>query len=110
MSALLTEREVADRLRVSVATVRAERARGRLAFVRVGGRAVRVTEEQVNQYIRGRTCASENSGSPSVAVARSGALPGSTSGRGRLSDDLLALEILQRPKRPLLATTSHTVG
>ena len=106
MTVLLTEREVAERLRVSVATIRAERARGRLAFVRVGGRAVRVTEEQVTQYIRGRTCESETSGSPSVAAAKTGASPGSIPGRAKLSDDLLALEILQRPRRPLLVTTS----
>jgi hypothetical protein len=48
---LLTEQEVADLLRVKPCTVRNERVRGRLGFVRVGAR-IFYTPEQVMAYVQ----------------------------------------------------------
>lgn len=47
---LLSRQELADRLGVSVATVRREEAAGRLTFVRIG-RQVRFREADVRAYL-----------------------------------------------------------
>ena len=52
---LMTDRQVADRLAVSVRTVREYRAEGRLATVNLGYRTKRVLESDVQRLIETRT-------------------------------------------------------
>jgi NADH/NAD ratio-sensing transcriptional regulator Rex len=47
---LLSEKEVAEQLRVKPCTVRNERVRGRLGFVRIGAR-IFYLPEQVEEYV-----------------------------------------------------------
>lgn len=49
---LLTEEELAQRLKVSTRTLRNERKEGRLAFVRIRG-AIRYAPEDVIEYLKG---------------------------------------------------------
>jgi excisionase family DNA binding protein len=51
---LLDRSETAERLHVSKMTVRRLGAAGRIEEIRVGERAVRITEQSVERYIAGR--------------------------------------------------------
>lgn len=51
---LLTAGETAQRLGVSLRTIRAMIARGELAVVRVAARAVRIDVRDLEQYVRRR--------------------------------------------------------
>jgi len=51
---LLSECEVADLLRVKPCTVRNERVRGKLGFIRIGAR-IFYTPEQVTEYLENQT-------------------------------------------------------
>jgi excisionase family DNA binding protein len=51
----MTDRQVADRLAVSVRTVREYRAEGRLSTVDLGYRTKRTLRSDVDQLIRDRT-------------------------------------------------------
>lgn len=48
---LLTQREVAERLRLTVEAVRRMRYRGVLPYVRLGTKTVRVRESDLEQFI-----------------------------------------------------------
>ena len=54
-TSLLTDRQVAERLSVSVRTVREYRYEGALPAVRLGYRTVRVRSGDVDRLIRART-------------------------------------------------------
>ena len=56
---LLSETEVAEQLRVRPCTVRNERVRGRLGFVRIGAR-IFYTPEQVTEYVEGQKVKNEH--------------------------------------------------
>ena len=95
---LMTEREAAAALRVKQPTIRAERIRGRLGFIRIGAR-IFYTLEQLFVYLERpmvSACANnepntqvklENTGSASMRSepppATSGAYPTGPSGAGR---------------------------
>lgn len=51
---LLDRAETAERLHVSEMTVRRLGREGHLTEIRVGKRAIRITEESVNEHIAGR--------------------------------------------------------
>lgn len=52
MTALLTVPEVAERLRIGSTLCRELIARGEIRSLRVGGRAIRVREQAIDDYIR----------------------------------------------------------
>jgi excisionase family DNA binding protein len=60
---LLTRGEAAERLHVSQMTVRRLAMSGRLAEVRVGERAIRVTEASVEAHIAARRISRDSKGS-----------------------------------------------
>lgn len=110
---LLTEEQVATMLRCSVKTVRRERERKRLGFVKLGGR-VFVAPDQVEAYIRNSRidpCPNKNdsekstgSGSPGTQPTR--AVPARSTALGTTPRDdklaaqsfNLAQQIFKRPK------------
>src|SRR6185295_16878130 len=88
---LLTEREVADLLRVRPSTVRAERIRGKLGFLTIGAR-IFYAPEQLSEYLERQAvppCAtnesstqdkSESTGSASIQSETTPATPGAAHG------------------------------
>jgi excisionase family DNA binding protein len=110
---LLTEEQVATMLRCSVKTVRRERERKRLGFVKLGGR-VFVAPDQVEAYIRNSRidpCPNKNdsekstgSGSPGTPETRPTPVKSSALGTKARPDKLadhsfsLAQQIFKRPK------------
>ena len=102
---LLKPKVVAEVLGISVATVERECQRRRLGYVLVG-RAKRITEDQLNDYIRYRRIdpcrkneiadqeKSVNTGSRGGRIARSGAEPGSIESLDRRDVHRLAQRIL----------------
>lgn len=104
---LLFEEEVAELLGVSVDTVRRERKRGRLGFIKIGGR-IRYAEDQVLAYLENQRedpCAkkglarSADTGSASDPMAdqRHGTEPGSMPRLDRRVAFLSAQAILSKP-------------
>lgn len=51
---LLTVKEAALRLRVSTATVYGLCERGRLPYIRISTHAIRIAEEELSAFVRGR--------------------------------------------------------
>ena len=94
---LLTEHEAAAVLRVKSSTVRAERLRSKLGFVRIGAR-IFYTPEQLAEYLERQTvpaCASnetttqvrsENTGSASIQSEAASATPGAAHGTTAVLD------------------------
>jgi len=116
---LLTEREAAERLLMSVHTLRRERQRGRIGFVLIATRA-RYRENHLTAYLEARDvkpCESEvtvparlaTTGCPSVQTRRSGAAHGSMSQADRQAGHRLALTMLQPPASPS-PNGSHSTG
>ena len=103
---LLTDQDVAETLDCSPQTVKRERQRGRLAFIRIGGR-IRYTEQQVAAYLQDReeSCKVEKAararsatiGSVSGQTAPCGAAPGSITEHDRHAAHRLAQTILSKP-------------
>ena len=112
---LLTEQEVAARLRVKSATIRAERLRGKLGYTRVGARIFYTPEqiaEQIAEYLERQSvpaCAdnptSTSAKSAAIGSARSrdetaprtrGAAPGTTTAHDRLAVSALAQQTFRR--------------
>ena len=109
---LLTEREAAQLLRVKSPTIRAERIRGTLGFVRIGGR-IFYTPRQLTEYLERQTVPayrinetaqvrSEATGSArsrdETAPTNTTAAPGTTSAHARRAVSALARQIF-RPHR-----------
>jgi excisionase family DNA binding protein len=69
MDRLLDRTETADRLHVSVMTVRRLGAAGDIEEIRVGTRSIRISEESVERYLTGRRVTRD---SPSRAHDREG--------------------------------------
>jgi excisionase family DNA binding protein len=58
---LLTQRQVAKRCNVTVESVRKWRRAGRLQFINLGHRSVRIEEQELNRFIaEGRVCKSQD--------------------------------------------------
>src|ERR1041384_2568136 len=109
---LMTEQEVAVLLRVKASTVRAERIRGKLGFVRIGAR-IFYTSDQLDKYLEQQTipacqgnqtdlARSEVTGSArsldGTAPTSPGAAPGTTSAHARRAVSALARQTF-RPQR-----------
>ena len=128
---LLTDKDVAKLLRVSPMTVRNERLRGRLGFVRVGGR-IFFTADLVAAYIQlntvqacrenrdippdlsRATASSANFGLPRNPDATGSSMPGAAPGMidpaVRRATSALANATFQRPSKRSAAGTSSTTG
>lgn len=107
---LLTEREAAERLRLSVHTLRRERQRGRIGYVLIASRP-RYRETHLTAYIEARDVKPcENgvtapaklatTGYPSAPTRPSGAAPGSMSLADKRAAHRLAQMTLQPPASP----------
>ena len=108
---LLTDRQAADRLGVSIDTVRRERRRGRIGFTMIAGRP-RYTERHLLDYVAAgevQPCVSSratntrlaDTGSASAQAVRPGAAHDSISGLDRRAAQASALAIL-RPQKSRL--------
>ncbi|NHO29296.1 helix-turn-helix domain-containing protein [Acetobacter farinalis] len=105
---LLTDRELARELRVSVDTIRRLRRRRLIGFVIVGGRP-RFTAEHIAEYLsaqerkpcRQNDTKSEDTGLANVTTAQYGAAPGSIRTLDRRAAHHLALKALKRPRSGL---------
>jgi excisionase family DNA binding protein len=128
---LLTDKDVARLLRVSTMTVRNERQRGRLGFVRVGGR-IFFTAELVEAYIQDNTvrpcpenrdippepsrdsARSANSGSArsldGTTPPTPGAAPGMIDPAVRHATSALAKATFQQPLKRSAAGMSSAIG
>ena len=104
---LFTEREAAELLGLSSATLQRERKRGVIEFTRIGKRKIRYTEDQLRAYIENRASKCRNhdeaisakladTGSASGAILPTGAEPGSTPGLDRHVELASALKTLTR--------------
>ncbi|MDJ0391479.1 hypothetical protein QMO56_25585 [Roseomonas sp. E05] len=105
---LLTEVVAAERLGISIDTLRRERRRQRIGYTLIGGRP-RYTERHLADYItanevapcakadRISSAASGITGSPAAPTVRSGAAPGLIPSRDRRAAHLSALTILSKP-------------
>ncbi|MCA8889643.1 MAG: helix-turn-helix domain-containing protein [Parvularculaceae bacterium] len=98
---LLTEREAAARLGVSLSTLQRLRRIGQVAFIKIG-RLVKYREEHLAEYLEASTCPrsnvsanSEISGSRKGEIRRTGAAPGSTLKLDRHDVKALALQTLR---------------
>lgn len=108
---LLTEREAAEMLGVSIDTVRRERKRRRIGHAVIGGR-VRYTQDHLAKYIETWSVSacpadepttlarSATTGSPSAPTAPSGVEHGSTRRPDRLAVHHSAQAIFGRPSLP----------
>jgi hypothetical protein len=122
---LLTEREAAAALRVKPPTVRAERVRGKLGFVRIGAR-IFYTPEQLSQYLERQAvlaCASNETNtqarSASIGSAKSptetapmtpGAAPGTTTALDKRVVSALAHQTFKRRSSGSRHGSSRTSG
>jgi hypothetical protein len=119
---LLTEREAAVRLRVKPSTVRAERVRGKLGFVRIGARIFYMSE-QLSEYLKQQTIQpcpsskiaqvkSEATGSAEnrdeTASKGPGAAPGMTSAPARRAVSALARQTFRLHPRSSRHGSSRT--
>ncbi|MGP1394171.1 MAG: helix-turn-helix domain-containing protein [Inquilinaceae bacterium] len=109
LSKLLTEREAAAALGVSVYTLHRERRYGRIRYTVIGLRKIRYTEAYLAEYIAARSVApclddeptapdrSGTTGSPSGRTRPLGAGPGSTPALDRRAAHRLAQQTFGRP-------------
>ena len=116
---LMTENEAAERLSISVHTLRRERRSGKIGYLTVASRP-RYRESHLIAYLEARDvkpCESEVTapaklatiGCPNVQTRRSGAAHGSMSQADRQAGHRLALTILQAPAS-LSPSGSHSTG
>jgi len=103
------EEEAAEILDTSKATVRRERERGRIGYLRLGDRGVRYTDDHLAAYIEQRSVepcdteskdlsSSEATGSPSGRRVPLGAEPGSTERLDRHAAHRSAQMILKKQR------------
>lgn len=102
----LTEQQAAVELLVSVDTIRRERRRGKLGYLRIG-RRIFITEDHLRDYLQRQSvipCPSENAMSKSVATGSAsettrptGAVLGSIPLPDRLDAHLLAQATFNKP-------------
>jgi len=108
---LFEEKQAAAELGVSVDTLRRERKRGCIGYVRIGKRKVTYTEAQLRQYIEAQTVepgaapcqATENSGSKSDTTGCPGAqtpITGAERGSTQTTDRRVAFLSAQKTLRP----------
>src|SRR5690606_36399004 len=108
---LYTEREAAEILGISLATLRRERDRGKIRHRRFGARTIKFTETDTADYLeaaaRGRTwedeasealCGSGNTSSTGEGIARTTMLSGTTAKPDRQLALHSALMTLSPPK------------
>jgi excisionase family DNA binding protein len=95
-----TEQQVADMLEVSVDTVRRERHRGKLGYLRIG-RRIFITENHVRDYLERQSvepCPSESALPKSAAIGSANApipMPGAEPGLTPLPDRHAASRLAQ---------------
>ncbi|MFZ5616215.1 MAG: helix-turn-helix domain-containing protein [Pseudomonadota bacterium] len=99
---LLTEREAAARLGISLSMLQRLRRLGEVSFIQIG-RLIRYRETQLTDYLEASTCPrksgrdnSENTGFQSAKIPRIGAGHGSTPILDRRAAKALALQTLRK--------------
>lgn len=101
---LMTEKQAADHLGVSIYTLQRIRKRGEIAFSKVGS-GIRYTFQQLEDFSKNceQSCSpnvskSVTSGSPSVQVPKTITPHGSTKGPDKQTAALLAQQTFNKPK------------
>lgn len=113
---LLTERDTAERIGISLSTLQRLRKTGRIECLRIG-RRVKYTEHQILDYLEACKCRekpaphnSENTISPNALTHLTGAEPGSIQKRDRQNAKVLALKTLRKQQSSSKAGLSNTAN
>lgn len=114
LPALLTERQAAERLGISLSTLQRLRRLGDVSFIQIG-RLIKYQEAQLADYLEASTCSrksgrdnSENIGFQSARIPRAGAGHGSTPTLDRRAAKALALQTLKKPSNNSLGGSSNS--